>query len=490
MPAMYARSASLLSDVCLRAGHFSEVIHMKLSRPAAAILIAAVLTQTACGSAAGESSSSAQSQAGSESVLASSADASTETAAAEASSTSAPAASSSSADSASTSEEPPAEVPAEAMEDVVAYLTDGAHTQDEVIFTIQDVDVTAAEVFYDVAYQYYSAAYYYYYSNYTALDLSADTGDGVSYADHIFEFGVNAAVDYAAAALKAKEMGIELPKEDQEKLATYTADNITHYGETLWNEAVEAGAVVEADFSEEEKAAWIQEKGEAYYYQYLAYFSTNAEAFHTVNECYAYFSALRDNLFGEGGEYAMSDEDANKEALSYIDENGVLWGRCILFSTQEASTDEEKAEVKALAEDVYGKLSELSGDALSESFTEFQTEYDKSGYTPGEIQSYDSSSPLVDGYYSGLEALKPGEVGITGETEYGYFVLLREEDHLDDVLEDVRSDYMVNKYQELLDGWQKEYGIDSSKLLKDVDPLAYFQKLAALQDTIASAKYY
>jgi hypothetical protein len=182
--------------------------------------------------------------------------------------------------------------------------------------------------------------------------------------------------------------------------------------------------------------------------------------------------------------------NANKEALSYIDENGVLWGRCILFSTQEASTDEEKAEVKALAEDVYGKLSELSGDALSESFTEFQTEYDKSGYTPGEIQTYDSSSPLVDGYYSGLEALKPGEVGITGETEYGYFVLLREEDHLDDVLEDVRSDYMVNKYQELLDGWQKEYGIDSSKLLKDVDPLAYFQKLAALQDTIASAKYY
>ena len=84
------------------------------------------------------------------------------------------------------------------------------------------------------------------------------------------------------------------------------------------------------------------------------------------------------------------------------------------------------AEVQAQAQAVYDELSALSGEELSATFTERQSQYDTSGYTAGEVQYYTNTDSLVDGFYEGIQALEPGQVGMTEQTDYGYFILLRE----------------------------------------------------------------
>ena len=126
----------------------------------------------------------------------------------------------------------------------------------------------------------------------------------------------------------------------------------------------------------------------------------------------------------------------------------------------------------------------MAGDALSQAFTEKQTEFDKSGYPAGEVQKYTSSDSLVDGYYSGLSALQPGQVGITDETDYGYFVLLREKDDPESLKETVSSSYRTETFSGLFGDWLKEYGIDYSQIMTDLDAGAFFEKLISLQKTI------
>ena len=130
----------------------------------------------------------------------------------------------------------------------------------------------------------------------------------------------------------------------------------------------------------------------------------------------------------------------------------------------------------------------MAGYALSQAFTEKQTEFDKSGYTAGEVQRYTSSDSLVDGYYSGLEKLSPGEVGITDETDYGWFVLLREEDDPESLKETVSSDYRRETFSGLFSEWMEEYEIDYSKLMPDLDAGAFYEKLIYLQKIIQAGK--
>ena len=58
-----------------------------------------------------------------------------------------------------------AAIPQEALDDVVSYLTDGAYAADDVVATVGDTAVTAAQALYWTAYQQYYMTYYYY-SNY------------------------------------------------------------------------------------------------------------------------------------------------------------------------------------------------------------------------------------------------------------------------------------------------------------------------------------
>lgn len=377
----------------------------------------------------------------------------------------------------------PAEIPAEAEADVVSYLTGGTYTTDMEAASVGDTTLSAGEVTYLAAYQYYSAAYYYKMYGAT-LNLDEQLEDGTTFAHYLFQYGRDGAARYLAAMAKAKEMGIELDADRLSALETLEEDNILQAGENLWASATADGLVNADDFTEEEQKAWKEEHGEPYFRHSMMFYATTPDAYARFYEKSMYMNILREKLFGEGGEYAMTEEDKLSRIQTYLEENGVLWARCILFSTQNVETDEAKAEIKANAEAALAELVGLTGEELEDKFTELQTQYDSSGYTPGEVQKYTNTDSLVDGYYSGIQALKVGEVGMTGETDYGYFLLIREPDEVEEIEEEITNDYETDRLTELLDGWIADYGIKTEDMLADVDLTAFFTALGELEATI------
>lgn len=393
----------------------------------------------------------------------------------------------------------PSEVPEEARKDVINYLTDGIYSSGDEVLKVGETSVTADEILYQVAYQYYQASYYYYQYGQT-FDVTGTAEDGTSYADLLLDYGLDSACANAMGMEKAREKGLTLSEEEAASLTDYYDKRVKAYGEYQWNQAVESGTVKEEDYSEEEKAAWITETGTQFYTSDLLYLSNTRNGDAASYEKYLYTTKLESFLFDEGGEYALSGQQLDEQVQDYIDTNGVLWGRCILFPKEdstaagqegEETAGEEKAEGPSpedMARETYEELSALEGDALREAFTEKQTEFDKSGYTAGEIQKYTSSDSLVEGYYSGLQALKAGEVGITEETDYGWFVLLREEDDPESLKETVSQDFRTKTFSSLFTQWMEEYGIDYDAIMTDLDVQAYFQKLTALQQIIQAGQ--
>lgn len=390
---------------------------------------------------------------------------------------------SASGSSASSSEEIEYVVPDEAEEDVVAYLTDGAYTKDSVVATVGDTEITAAQVLYWIAYQQYNLNYYYYYNYGYILDMTQDYGDGTTVGETLYQFGLDTALAYAVGNQKAQDLGLTLSEEDIAALATLTEDNIAYYGEVRWEAYVEAGLINEEDFTEEEKAEWMVTEGTRFYNHSMMFYSTTMEAYAELINDYYNFALVQEQVFGEGGEYEITEDVVNAHLDSLIEENGLCWARCILFSTMDLEEGADDSEIKAAAEEAYATLSELEGEALSDKFTVLQTQYDESGYTAGEVQYYSNSDSLVGGFYEGIQALEPGQISMV-ETDYGYFILLREEDNRDDVYDSAADDYMSVKYDELIAQWSEDYGVTEISL-SNLDLTAYYEKLATLQDALS-----
>ena len=378
-----------------------------------------------------------------------------------------------------------ATVPQEALDDVVSYLSDGAYAADDVITTVGSTPVTAAQVLYWAAYQQYSMTYYYY-SNYGMTFSMSDTlEDGTTVGDSLLQYGLDTAVAYAVGAQKAQESGVTLSQENASALETLYADNVTSYGEDRWQAYVSAGLINEADYTQEQKAEWIQSHGEEFYKHSLTYYATTPDAYQqTYNNIY-YCQTLQDTLFGEGGQYAPTQETMADYLQDYIADNGVCWARCILFSTQDCADDAAVAEVEAQAQAVYDELAALPADQLSQAFTDKQTEYDKSGYTAGEVQYYSNTDSLVDGFYEGIQALEVGQLGMTDKTDYGYFILLREPDQPEDLSATAEDAYTSATFDSLISQWKQEYGVEEPAL--NLDANAFFTKLSELQQTLIAA---
>lgn len=378
-------------------------------------------------------------------------------------------------------------LPQEALDDVVSYLTGGAYNKDSVVATVGDIPITAAQVLYWTAYQQYNMTYYYYNYYGYAINMSDDMGDGTTVGESLLQFGLDTAVVYAVGSQKAQEMGISLSEENSAALAALYEENVASYGQDRWQTYLDAGLISEADFDEEQKAEWIRTHGEEFYQHSLMYYACTPADYQNLITNYYYFSTLQDTLFGEGGEYAPTEDTMSDYLQNYITDNGYCWARCILFSTKDCADDAAVAEVQAQAQAVYDQLSALPADQLSASFTDLQSQYDKSGYTAGEIQHYSNTDSLVDGYYSGIQALEPGQLGMTDKTDYGYFILLREADQPDELRDEAQSDYITSTYTSLIEQWKGDYNANlTSDVLGDLDLDAFYTNLAQLQLTLAT----
>ncbi|MCD8385151.1 MAG: hypothetical protein LUC39_09405 [Clostridiales bacterium] len=335
------------------------------------------------------------------------------------------------------------EIPEEAKADPIAYVTDGAISASDTVITADGAEIPANLYFYWLTYYYnYYSYYYYYYYGYT-FDVTevVDEDEGSTVADTLVYMASNISEMYAVLNDKADEYGITL-SEDQE---TSLSEVLTNYNDNA-----------------------------------LLYYTTNAEGLEEAYRESCQATNLQDYLYGEGGEYEPTDETI----ADYAEEQGYYTCRYILLYTADLEDDDDgRAAQQEAAQAIYDALQGVSADELEDTFAEYQAESNYDENT--DEYTFDSDDSLVDGFRELVETLEVGEVGMTDETDYGYFVILRL-DYSEDTLAEIEDDYISDLYNSQIDEWMNAATFETSEALDGMDWQACFERIIALQSAIAA----
>lgn len=248
------------------------------------------------------------------------------------------------------------------------------------------------------------------------------TGYNVSYLDSYMQYYTGAAFDW------------DYTFEDGTRITDYVKSNVlasVKQNLVLENLAEEYGAALTA----EQKAA-IEASDQAYIDQYGSEEAFEAELnkLGMRRETYDRVSAsnyLYQNLYQlyntEGSKLYASDE----ELALYAAEKNYITADHILLTTKDTATgealsDEEKAEKKALAEELAEKLKNYTGDDLASYFAQLADEYSED---PGR-ETYPTgytftTGAMVPEFEAAAYALAEGAVSEIVESSFGYHILLR-----------------------------------------------------------------
>lgn len=359
------------------------------------------------------------------------------------------------------------DLPDEVYEDVVYYLTDGLISSDDIVYTINGVDIRADYYFYWLTYEAYLYSLSYYNSFYVYPEITQEYSDGTSMAGYATEAAYNYSLRYALAYAQASEAGVELSGDYLEEYETFYSDSVTDLGESLWESAVYYGTVSEDDYDDETKAAWIEAAGEAQMLLNLFYYSTTPEGMDDLYLFTAYFGQYRDELYLDG---VISDD----EIEAYIEEYDLLAARYVLVNDED------------VAQACYETLSSLSGDALDETLAEYAAS-NLDGNTTGEV-CFASSAELVDGFADMVSAIDIGEVTISDEMSGYYYIIVRDEVTRDTEITELEYSVEVSVaeiyFEEDIDEWMDEAQIVDTGVLDEFDIYTYYENLEELRDLI------
>ncbi|MCD8190282.1 MAG: peptidyl-prolyl cis-trans isomerase [Clostridiales bacterium] len=323
-----------------------------------------------------------------------------------------------------------------ATTDEVKYLTDGKLKNDTVVMTVNGEDVSAISLCYWLAYYETQMSYYYSYYGET-LDLTAEVSDGVTAADSLLDYAYQAVVSYTALGQKAAEYGLTLTEDEEGDVQDYI-DLQDSYA--------------------------------------MLYYCTSAEEQGKIYRQYQLSTKIQDVLYAEGGEREITDETLQ----DYVTDNGIYNCRYILCQADEDDED-AVAEAKAQAQEIYDELSALEGDELLEKFQEYQ-EQNADGNT--DEYSYDDDDSLVDGFKETVAALEVNQLGMTDQTSYGYFVLLR----LDVDMDSVEEDYISADMNTLMTTWADEAEVELASAYDKLDTVTFCENLTELQTVVSTAQ--
>lgn len=183
----------------------------------------------------------------------------------------------------------------------------------------------------------------------------------------------------------------------------------------------------------------------------------------------------------EGSALYASDEDL---AVYAADQNYITADHILLstkdLTTGEALTDEQKAEKKALAEEIKQKLDACEGD-IDELTALFQELADQYSEDPGR-ETYPTgytftTGSMVQEFEDAAYALSEGEVSEIVESSFGYHILLRLPLDKSAAADEVREEYFTNFIAEQVDAATMATSADYDKL----DPQALYEAIVAAQ---------
>ena len=273
-----------------------------------------------------------------------------------------------------------------------------AYDPDEVMLTVNGIDVTWGELFY--WYEYDVSSIENYYGDITDWDAECSFAEGKTNREYVMETALDTVKHYCALESKAKELGVELTEQDEADLQTTWQNNVDSYGNG----------------------------DEATFIEYLEKAFLTKDLYDHINKVSKLYERLLDEKYGVNGVKLGEDE-----VVSKAEELGYVRAKHILLSTVDDSKaalpDDQIAEKKATAESLLAELKGITDKTKLEArFDELVAEYSEDPgadyYTDG--YTFQSGAGTMDTTFeTAVLGLGEYEISEVVESDYGYHIILR-----------------------------------------------------------------
>lgn len=308
-------------------------------------------------------------------------------------------------------------------------------------------DLVAYWIGYDVS---YLNSYMQYYTG-SSINWDDTLSDGMSVADYVKASVLSSVKQHLVLENLASKYGVTLTAEQEAAMAESDQSYIDQYG------------------SEEAFEAEIAKLG------------MRRETYDRVARSNYLYQNLYQLYNTEGSALYASDEDL---AVYAADQNYITADHILLstkdLTTGEALTDEQKAEKKALAEEIKQKLDACEGDIdeLTALFQELADQYSEDPGRETHPTGYTfTTGSMVQEFEDAAYALSEGEVSEVVESSLGYHILLRLPLDKSAAADEVRDDYFTNFIAEQVDAAAMATSADYDKL----DPQTIYEAIVAAQ---------
>ena len=334
---------------------------------------------------------------------------------------------------------------------------DSGITSETVMLTVNGSEVTAGDLFFWLSQSASQAASYSQTLGEETLDWSAEAGDGMTMSEYVKKNAKDQAVLYNVVAAKARENGYEFTQEDK------------------------------AAYEEELAQAKEDLGGEEVYQNWLNQNCLTEAGMEELSSVGVLFDHMLDGMFTDGSEYAPTEEDL----LTYAAENDLLYAKHILLMTQDTATGEalsadEIAAKRTKAEDILAQLQAIQDpEELEKTFDTLMNENSEDTGLAANPDGYlFTAGQMVEPFEEGTRALDYGQISGIVESDYGYHIILR----LDPTAsESLRSQWAVQRLNELVDQWVNEAEVEETETFTDLDIGEFYDKLTAYQAQLDAA---
>ncbi len=273
-----------------------------------------------------------------------------------------------------------------------------SYDPDEVMLTVNGIDVTWGELFY--WYQFDVSNIENVNGDISDWDAECSFAAGKTNREYVTENALDTVKHYCALESKAKEMGVGLTDEDKAELQATWESNVQSYGNG-------------------DEQAFIE---------YLAKAFLTKDLFDHLSEVNKLYARVLENMFGANGEKISEDEVIQKAT-----DMGYVRAKHILLSTKDdtgaALPDDQIAEKKTTADKLLAELKGITDKTQLETrFDELIKEYGEDPgseyYTDG--YTFQSGAGTMDTSFE-TAATELGEYELSGvvKSDYGYHIILR-----------------------------------------------------------------
>ena len=300
------------------------------------------------------------------------------------------------------------------------------------------------------------------------VDWDADWEDGLTIGEAMKEYAGTAASYYGMILRLADEYDLELPEEKIQECAQERDENIRMVGQSIWDQALNNGYIIESKYSDEDKADWIWKQGSENYATQIANVGSSDTGYNNILIKTALYDYVIEQLYKEGGPEAPSQEDLD----NYLEERELVNVKFIYLSSFDQNYNEQDQSKKAqeLSDEIQN-----SDNPKAKFFEllESNSEADFSGYPNGYLASI---TDFTTSTMSILKEMEPDTISEVVKDDYGWYIFLR----LDPNYDDVRTRYMTDKANDLLNERLDSITIEKTPAYENLNSKDFFEKITEL----------